>query len=487
MAITDRLGATVAATDAPSSSTPNAGLAIKTPVRAVSTGTNIVLSGLQTIDSVALVAGDRVLVIGQTDQTTNGIYNVSTGHWAASSDFQNNTQFARGSLVYVTDGSLNAHTLWQLTSSQPIVLGTTLMTFIPFPVGADGLFSNTYRGITAADTLLNSDKGKTIGMSGGFYTCTAGPTSNYDSTFAAVLSNEDTTRLKTILLGNTAYNLWPLHTATIRIQNNVWQIDYDSQWHLTSDLTVCVATTGLDTNDGLSSAGNGPFLTIAKAAAFIQSYIDACNHNVNISVADGIYAAGCSVAGAMKGAVQFFITGNIANPANCVIDLPTMGICFETADLAIMTVRGFKLKGAAGSVGFHAWKQGGLDYGNIDFNDMGPFGIHIACDIGAVIICVGDYEITAGAYYHFIAGSQAYLKPSGYNVTIAVSLAFNTFTSASTGANIQGPPTFIGAGVAGTTGVRANASDNGVIYVNGNASAFPGNSANVASTGGIVR
>src|SRR6185437_9853899 len=100
MSVLDRLGATVSATEAPSSSTPNAGLAVKAAVR-VATTANITLSGLQTIDGIALSAGDRVLVKNQTDQTTNGIYNVSSGNWALSSDFQNNTQLASGCRVYV--------------------------------------------------------------------------------------------------------------------------------------------------------------------------------------------------------------------------------------------------------------------------------------------------------------------------------------------------------------------------------------------------
>lgn len=130
MATLDRLGATVDATDAPSSSTPNAGLAIKTAVRVATTGANIALSGLQTIDGVTLNAGDRVLVKDQIDQTTNGIYNASSGNWAASSDFQNNTQLAQGTQVTVTAGSTNINSVWQLSAANPVVLGTSLITFI---------------------------------------------------------------------------------------------------------------------------------------------------------------------------------------------------------------------------------------------------------------------------------------------------------------------------------------------------------------------
>ena len=47
----------------------------------VATTENITLSGLQTVDSVALVAGDRVVVKDQTTTTQNGIYYVQTGSW----------------------------------------------------------------------------------------------------------------------------------------------------------------------------------------------------------------------------------------------------------------------------------------------------------------------------------------------------------------------------------------------------------------------
>jgi hypothetical protein len=73
MSTIDRRGATVSAADPPIGTNPNPDLAIKAPVRAATTGGGITLSGLQTIDGVALGVGDRVLVKDQTDATTNGL------------------------------------------------------------------------------------------------------------------------------------------------------------------------------------------------------------------------------------------------------------------------------------------------------------------------------------------------------------------------------------------------------------------------------
>src|SRR6266852_3379095 len=104
---------------------PTSDLALKTPVRAATTGSNITLSGLQTIDGVVLAAGDRVLVKDQTDATTNGIYNVQTGPWTRALDANSSLQWAQGLAVLVTQGTTNLFTIWIMSAVNPITLGTT--------------------------------------------------------------------------------------------------------------------------------------------------------------------------------------------------------------------------------------------------------------------------------------------------------------------------------------------------------------------------
>jgi len=103
-----------------------ASLAVKAPCKAVSTS-NITLSGQQTINSIALVAGDRVLVTGQTDQTENGIYEVETSAWTRAGDFDGNRDVVDGTLVVVASTPLVG--FYQLTATDPIVIGTTALTF----------------------------------------------------------------------------------------------------------------------------------------------------------------------------------------------------------------------------------------------------------------------------------------------------------------------------------------------------------------------
>jgi hypothetical protein len=80
---------------------------------------------------VALAAGDRVLVKNQNDTTQNGIYNASSGQWAASSDFQNATQIDNGCQVFVTAGAVNGRTLWSLSATDPVVPGVSAIAFVP--------------------------------------------------------------------------------------------------------------------------------------------------------------------------------------------------------------------------------------------------------------------------------------------------------------------------------------------------------------------
>lgn len=129
MATIDLRGATVSAADPPIGANPNPDLAIKAPVRVATTGGNITLSGLQTIDGVALASGDRVLVKDQTDTTTNGLYNVATGPWTRTIDALNNSQFTQGMQVAVTQGQANAGAAFTLATANPIVLGTSPLTF----------------------------------------------------------------------------------------------------------------------------------------------------------------------------------------------------------------------------------------------------------------------------------------------------------------------------------------------------------------------
>lgn len=82
----------------------------------VATTNGISVTGLQTVDGVALVSGDRVLVKDQLAPITNGIYVVSDGRWSLASDANEVKKLNPGAVVIVEAGDVNADTLWMLTS-----------------------------------------------------------------------------------------------------------------------------------------------------------------------------------------------------------------------------------------------------------------------------------------------------------------------------------------------------------------------------------
>jgi len=100
----------------------------KPSVRVASTA-NIKLTGLQKVDGVTVVAGDRVLVKDQKAAKENGVYMASTGSWQRSQDVDSSIKVTSALFVSVEQGTLQADTLWQLVTDDVIELNTTALTF----------------------------------------------------------------------------------------------------------------------------------------------------------------------------------------------------------------------------------------------------------------------------------------------------------------------------------------------------------------------
>lgn len=102
--------------------------AIKGPCR-VATTANIALTGEQTIDGVAVVTDDRVLVKDQTTASENGIYVADTGPWRRAKDFNKTRDVKTGTMVNVFAGTVGAGQ-WQVSTADPITIGTTSIVFV---------------------------------------------------------------------------------------------------------------------------------------------------------------------------------------------------------------------------------------------------------------------------------------------------------------------------------------------------------------------
>ena len=99
------------------------GLAFKNPALLATTA-NITLSGLQTIDGVTTVAGDRVLVKNQTNNPDNGIYNASAGAWTRATDANTYDQLV-SAVVFIEEGSTNSGGGYYCSAQPGGTLGVT--------------------------------------------------------------------------------------------------------------------------------------------------------------------------------------------------------------------------------------------------------------------------------------------------------------------------------------------------------------------------
>ena len=126
------------------------GLKVKDSVRAATTA-NITLSGTQTIDGVALAAGDRVLVKNQTSAPENGIYVVATGAWSRAVDANTGTEI-KGAFTFVEEGTTQADTGWVVSTDGNITLDTTTIAWVQFSSAGTTSAGN---GLTKAGNTIS--------------------------------------------------------------------------------------------------------------------------------------------------------------------------------------------------------------------------------------------------------------------------------------------------------------------------------------------
>ena len=106
------------------------GLDAKASCRAGTTA-NITLSGTQTIDGVAVIAGDRVLVKDQTTTANNGIYVAAASTWARSTDADTWDELVHA-YTFVESGTVNSNNGFVCTIAAGGTLGSTSVTWVQF-------------------------------------------------------------------------------------------------------------------------------------------------------------------------------------------------------------------------------------------------------------------------------------------------------------------------------------------------------------------
>lgn len=164
--------------------------AFKVPVRAASTAA-LTLSGEQTVDGVALVTGNRVLVKDQADGTENGIYVVDTGAWSRAKDFDGTYDVVKGTIVLVTDGATGVR-YYRITTENDITIGTTAIAFEQALTDDAALIQFLQSG-TAPLARTTQDKIRELGRGGADHVGydATGATDSYTAIANAIASMSD--------------------------------------------------------------------------------------------------------------------------------------------------------------------------------------------------------------------------------------------------------------------------------------------------------
>jgi len=115
------------------------GLKLGASVKTVAT-TNVGLSGLSAITGYTPSNGDRILVIGQTTQSENGVYTASSGAWSRATDSDTDAEL-RGYQYLITAGS-NINYRYGNTNQSAITVGSTSITYQTISAGeSDPIFT----------------------------------------------------------------------------------------------------------------------------------------------------------------------------------------------------------------------------------------------------------------------------------------------------------------------------------------------------------
>lgn len=210
------------------------GLEPKQSVRAASTANIAALSGAMTIDGVALVAGDRVLVKDQATASQNGIYVVAAGAWGRAADADVWGELV-SAYVFVESGAVNADLGYLSTVDPGGTLGTTAVTFVQF-TGAGQILAGA--GLTRSGNTLDVGAGAGIAVAA------------------------DTVALsgQALALHNLATNGLVARTAAVTVAAR----------------SIAVSGTGLSVSNGDAVAGN-PTLSLTAALATVGNLTPAAD------------------------------------------------------------------------------------------------------------------------------------------------------------------------------------------------------------------
>lgn len=118
------------------------------------TSANDSLAGLAARDGVTPVAGDIALVKNHATGSSKGLYVAASGSWTRLKDANGGNVIKSGMLIQVSEGTLNANKVFELTTDAPITVGSTSLTFAEVDAASALATTTTPGNMSAADKLF---------------------------------------------------------------------------------------------------------------------------------------------------------------------------------------------------------------------------------------------------------------------------------------------------------------------------------------------
>lgn len=249
---------------------------------------------------------------------------------------------------------------------------------------------------------------------------------------------------------------------------------------LTAARTYYVATTGSDSNDGLTALT--PFLTI-QAAVDAVCALDISTFNVVIDVENGTYT-GSTTLKPLVGSGTVTIMGDTTTPANVTVST-TSNHCFVTAENAKQwAIQGIKMQTTTSGHCLYVLNGGSITVGNHEFGACA--GHHMLCNgSDSKIRRSAGYKVSGDCNRHWKTEVGGSIDMNSVTVTVTANITVTVWADANVGSiqSIYGMTFSLGAFT--VTGTRYSATGNAVLFVNGAGAAYiPGTVAGATATGG---
>lgn len=355
-----------------------------------------------------------------------------------------------------------------------------------------GIPANILNAQTANYSIAATDCNKTVQAgsgSSGLFTVTLPSVSGFATNCIVTIVNGDTARGKALSGFPTGVPgiLYPRQSLAVAIVNGAWAtLRLPGRYRPSSTLTLFVdGSLGSDSNDGLAAGSGGAFLTFGAATTALFNNIDKAGQSIVLQLASGQSWSNLSFVGTAVGNGAVILDGGSGTISgtggvNALAVQNGIGGNVINATFLIQNVT-FTCTGGGNAldvVSGYVTLNTGVTFGSC------AGGAHIEADGPARIFVLGNYTISGGAGYHWLAAANG-LIDFNVNVTVTISgtPAFSQqFANAQMNATIFSIVTFSGS----ATGTRWSAALNGVVNSGTGTpnSYFPGNANGSAATGG---